>query len=178
MNQIISKQIQNKWAWSRLIWKEIKPWNKSYDLFACYVIHMLPTMHILRIKFNSINFNLIQFQINSKRFCWTYHLVRYNWIYIYVLCRWQQYKWVIFNSKSQSPVTYTTNKMMESNVLINFLDSWECCHQRLINACGFFYLHLLTLILTWISNYVPRKVWGEITYPFLNFNGATVEVWE
>ena len=22
------------------------------------------------------------------------------------------------------------------------------------------------------------KVWGEITYPFLNFNGATVEVWE
>ena len=28
----------------------------------------------------------------------------------------------------------------------------------------------------WISNYMPGKVWGEITYPFLNFNGATVEV--
>ena len=25
---------------------------------------------------------------------------------------------------------------------------------------------------------MPRKVWDEITYPFSNFNGATVEVWE
>ena len=28
----------------------------------------------------------------------------------------------------------------------------------------------------WISNHMPSKVWDEITYPFLNFNGATVEV--
>ena len=26
----------------------------------------------------------------------------------------------------------------------------------------------------WISNYIHYKVWGEITYPCLNFNGATV----
>ena len=32
------------------------------------------------------------------------------------------------------------------------------------------------LIPAWISNYMPGKVWGEITYPFLNFNGYTVEV--
>ena len=25
---------------------------------------------------------------------------------------------------------------------------------------------------------MPNKVWDEITYPFLNFNGATVEVEE
>ena len=31
-----------------------------------------------------------------------------------------------------------------------------------------------TLIPAWISNYVPSKVWNEITYPFLNFNGYTV----
>ena len=35
--------------------------------------------------------------------------------------------------------------------------------------------------MTWIKmtdkiSYMPGKVWGEITYPFLNFNGATVEV--
>ena len=24
---------------------------------------------------------------------------------------------------------------------------------------------------------MPSKVWDEITYPFPNFNGATVEVW-
>ena len=28
----------------------------------------------------------------------------------------------------------------------------------------------------WISNYTHYKVWREITYPVLNFNGATVEV--
>ena len=55
-----------------------------------------------------------------------------------------------------------------------------------------FYLHGLTLIPAWISNHMPGKVWdeitypflnfnglwGEITYPFINFNGATVEVKE
>ena len=28
----------------------------------------------------------------------------------------------------------------------------------------------------WINNHMSSKVWDEITYPFLNFNGATVEV--
>ena len=32
------------------------------------------------------------------------------------------------------------------------------------------------LIQAWICNHMPSKVWDEITYPFLNFNGATVEV--
>ena len=27
-------------------------------------------------------------------------------------------------------------------------------------------------------NHMPCKVWDEITYPFSNFNGCTVEVWE
>ena len=31
-------------------------------------------------------------------------------------------------------------------------------------------------ITTWMSNHMSIKVWDEITYPFLNFNGATVEV--
>ena len=41
-----------------------------------------------------------------------------------------------------------------------------------------YYLHVLTLIPAWISNHTPSKVWDEITYPFLNFNGCTVEVQE
>ena len=44
------------------------------------------------------------------------------------------------------------------------------------DACGPFYLHGLTLIPVWISNHTHYKVWDEITYPFINFNGATVEV--
>ena len=38
------------------------------------------------------------------------------------------------------------------------------------------YQHGLTLIPAWISNYIHCKVLDEIAYPFLNFNGATVEV--
>ena len=36
----------------------------------------------------------------------------------------------------------------------------------------------LTLIPAWISNYIHYNVWDEITSPFPNFNGCTVEVWE
>ena len=35
---------------------------------------------------------------------------------------------------------------------------------------------VLTLIPAWISNYIHYKVWNEITYTFINFNGTTVEI--
>ena len=37
---------------------------------------------------------------------------------------------------------------------------------------------LKSLIPTWISNHLTVAVWDEITYPFPNFNGCTIEVWE
>ena len=46
------------------------------------------------------------------------------------------------------------------------------------NTRGPFYHHGLTLIPAWISNHMPRKVWAEITHPFPNFNGCTVEFGE
>ena len=56
------------------------------------------------------------------------------------------------------------------NTRINIID---------IPACsGLFNWHGLTFIPAWISNYMSGKLWGEITSPFLNFNGATVEVWK
>ena len=45
-----------------------------------------------------------------------------------------------------------------------------------VHHLGPLYLHGLTLIPARISNYIHYKVWDEITYPFLNFNGANVEV--
>ena len=41
---------------------------------------------------------------------------------------------------------------------------------------GPFYLNGLTII--WISDYFHHNVWGVITYPFPDINGAAVEVWE
>ena len=31
------------------------------------------------------------------------------------------------------------------------------------------------LLLTWIINHMSGKVWDEITYPFLNFNGVPLK---
>ena len=41
---------------------------------------------------------------------------------------------------------------------------------------GPFYYHGLTLLSAWINNYIHYKVWDKISYPFLNFNGATVRM--
>ena len=42
----------------------------------------------------------------------------------------------------------------------------------------FFYKHGLTFIPEWISKNIHYKVRDEITYPFQNFNGATIKVWQ
>ena len=67
-------------------------------------------------------------------------------------------------------------------------EGWYCLYHftassmnRCINtylSLGPFYLHGLIWVSAWISNYIHFKVWGEMTYPFPNFNGCTVEVWE
>ena len=61
-------------------------------------------------------------------------------------------------------------------VLNLFLCLGSTCNMWHIEAdtsCSHFYLHGLTLIPAWISNYMPSNVWGEIAYPFLNVNGCT-----
>ena len=35
---------------------------------------------------------------------------------------------------------------------------------------------ITTVAVAWIRNDMPSEVWNEITNPFLNFNGATIEV--
>ena len=50
---------------------------------------------------------------------------------------------------------------------------WNTSHTR-----SPFYYQGLTSIPAWISNHMSSKVWDKINYPFLNFNGCTVEVWE
>ena len=53
---------------------------------------------------------------------------------------------------------------------------WRCSNWSPKKCWAPFYKHGLTLTLAWISNYIHYEMWDEITYPFLNFNGATVEV--
>ena len=37
---------------------------------------------------------------------------------------------------------------------------------------------MFCIYIAWISNFIHYRVWDEVTYPFPNFNGATIEVWE
>ena len=48
-------------------------------------------------------------------------------------------------------------------------DSWHLCGQWPLLLAWF------TLIPAWISNHVHHKLWDEINYPFINFNGCTVK---
>ena len=41
-----------------------------------------------------------------------------------------------------------------------------------------FCCHGLLLIAAWVNDYMLSKVRDELTYPFPNYNGATVKVWE
>ena len=45
-------------------------------------------------------------------------------------------------------------------------------------CCFEFKLTWLNLMLAWISNYIAYKLWGELTYPFTNVNGTSIEIWE
>ena len=49
---------------------------------------------------------------------------------------------------------------------------------RFPNSWGHFSYDGFTLIPVWISNHTASKVWYVIACPFLNFKGATNEVWE
>ena len=64
--------------------------------------------------------------------------------------------------------------MLEEMRQFQFGNEWQ--KLKWYQSCGPFYEHRSTLIPARISKHMPRKVWDEITYPFLNFNGATVEV--
>ena len=41
-------------------------------------------------------------------------------------------------------------------------------------AWGLFFQHGSTSIPAWTCSHMPSKVWDEITYPFPNFKGATI----
>ena len=55
---------------------------------------------------------------------------------------------------------------------------WKTISTICVISASAFHEYELTLIPVWISDYIHYQMWDEITNPFPNFNGATVEVWE
>ena len=58
------------------------------------------------------------------------------------------------------------------------LNSQNTHESRKLDAMGLLNSHGWTWIPAWISNHTPNGLWGEIGYPFPNFNGETIEFWE
>ena len=88
----------------------------------------------------------------------------------------------IYNSKPyniQTPHPPPTHREKNAETEVS------CYHVRIYTLFWLWFgagrFHLgplgLTLISAQISNYIHHIVLDEITYPFPNFNGATVEVW-
>ena len=74
---------------------------------------------------------------------------------------------------SSNPASYGI-KMKSIDIILGFKHTVTLHYE----TRGPFYKHGSTFIPAWISNYTYYNVWDEITYPFLNFNSATVEVYE
>ena len=64
------------------------------------------------------------------------------------------------------------------NLAVKGWNITPCIHNITVDIKGPFHWRGLTLIPAWISNHMLSKMWYEITYPFPNLYGATVEVWE
>ena len=83
-------------------------------------------------------------------------------------------------SSSSFPYGYANSIQYIVIIFMNIFNSTRCCKNSkcIIYPSGPYYWHALTLIPAWISNRMPSKVRGEITYPFLNVSGCTFEVKE
>ena len=64
----------------------------------------------------------------------------------------------------------------ELKIMTNVLHLLNCVEYGVICDHAMARHSRLNHFLAWISDYISSKVWDEITYPFLNFNGTTVEV--
>ena len=88
-----------------------------------------------------------------------------------IILNMQHEQHVVFHEEgSQLPTPFQCWKMIQNaNITLHSLRKTQHMKRQ---------YHRLTLISSWISNYIQHKVWGEIIYPFPNFNSAAVEVWE
>ena len=76
--------------------------------------------------------------------------------------------------KHVSRVTHFTSRYDRNEIYRYPMSRWIAVISG--NDKAFCY-HGLTWIPVWISNHMSNKLWDEISYPFLIFNGCTVEGW-
>ena len=99
-----------------------------------------------------------------------------------ILFRLQHVRWLLYSNYKHNGLVNTATTVQDvyqlSARLDNSLDLIATLNNIFWTEMCFLTLMVGTRlrISGWISNHKPSKVWDEITHPFLNFNGCTVEV--
>ena len=94
------------------------------------------------------------------------------WIFQGSYTKWSLFLGTNFNLKNKN--------FLQENVPENVIHKLSAILFRphWIISLGPLLLTWINSITAWISNHMLSKVGDEITYPFPNYNGFTVEVWE
>ena len=83
-----------------------------------------------------------------------------------------------------STLMQTTTEKVTSHKILNRIKFLKCLNEEFLthnanaSAPATLLITWINLIPTWIRNHMSNKLWDEITYPFPNFSGCTVEVWK
>ena len=105
-----------------------------------------------------------------------------------IMNNWGEISWYLTPNKTWQSMSYEHNSWVKLYFLIqSLIDHYNTSLYKCHN--GNVWIHMMCILWplllmwfnfnhAWISNYFHYKVWDEITYPFLNFNSYTVEVWE
>ena len=108
------------------------------------------------------------------------------------ICRRRLYSRNIFGSRTQcNPIANRSMGNPKAFTVPCLLNIRKTCDPKIgrkengsywFTECRFFsrdpFISMIYLIPAWIRNHMPSKVCDEITQPFPNFNGWTVEFWE
>ena len=144
----------------------VEVWEWISNLFPHFIGHMISTDYLSMLGFNSLAPG--KFKWNFRHVIFKQILVIDGWgISCEIALIWMS-------------LDFTDDQLTLVQVL-----AW--CHQatsHYLNQCWpRFQCHLASLgpnelIPAWINNYIYYKMWDEIIYPFPNYKGCTVDVWE
>ena len=133
-----------------LIYQNTPPQYRMYSLLDILCLCYLTFLMLLPLCGSSFKHFRVEFRGKTK-YIFTFSIISLHWD---GADNWSHSLW-----KTDTRLSFIVNIM----VLIGL---------------GHLLLAWFNLIPSWISNYTHYKVWDEIIYPFLGFNGCTIEVYD
>ena len=180
---------QHPWYWLNIVGRPLSTLKADFsNLFNVSVekwYELTETVYVSSEKFtrtaHSKSVTNDQLCHRTTAICHSYELtdlLRYIMqlftMYRQIWYRYSIWPWIRVSFWKVSPNT-TTLHVLEATGIVGFYDI--CVYRSEQNNHQWpLLLTRFNLIPAWVSNDMPSKLLDEITYPFLNFNGCTVEV--